>query len=135
MSVDAYKELDEFVRSMRQAYNNRDLKLFRSHFWTDKRFVHIDGSGRTDQGWGSYEEVLDQEFRYMDTVKLDLKDLSFQVFSEQFASVVGLWSSTQVDPDGRELHQQGRASFTVARTGDDWKIVTQHFSLLPNGET
>lgn len=134
MSVDAYKELDDFFRSMRQAYNNRDMKLYRSHFWTDKRFVHMDSSGRTDLGWGAYEEVLDQEFRYMDTVKLDLKELNFQLFNDQFAAVVGIWRQTQVDPDGRELHHGGRASFSVARTGDDWKIVAQHYSVSPNGD-
>ena len=97
MSVESYKELDDFFRSMRQAFNSRDLKLFRSHFWTDKRFVHMDASGRTDQGWGSYEEVLDQEFRYLDVLKLELKDMGYQIFGDQFASVSGNWRATQVD--------------------------------------
>ncbi len=35
MSVESLKELDDFFRSMRQAFNSRDLKTFRSHFWTD----------------------------------------------------------------------------------------------------
>ncbi len=130
MTVESYKELDDFFRSMRQAFNSRDLKLYRSHFWTDKRFVHMDASGRTDHGWGSYEEVLDQEFRYLDLLKLEFKELAFQMFGgEQFASVTGRWRSTQVDPDGREVCQAGRSSFTVARIGDDWKIVSQHYSL------
>ena len=129
MSVESYKELDDFFRSMRQAYNNRDLKLLRSHFWTDNRFVHLDASGRIDRGWGSFEEVLDQEFRYLDVLKLEFKDLGFQIFGDQFASVTGLWKSTQVDPEGREVCQSGRAQFAVVRMGDDWKIVSQHFSL------
>ena len=129
MSVEAYKELDDFFRSMRQAFNSRDLKLFRSHFWTDKRFVHMDGSGRIDQGWGAYEEVLDQEFRYLDLIKLEFRDLGFHLFDDQFATVAGRWRSTQVDPEGREVCQDGRASFSVVRMGDDWKIVSQHYSL------
>ena len=129
MSVDANKELDDFFRSMRQAYNSRDIKLYRSHFWTDKRFVHQDASGRTDFGWGAYEEILDQEYRYMDTVKLELKDLAFQVFDDRFASAVGDWQVVQVDPGGRENSQCGRVSFTCARMGEDWKIVQQHFSM------
>lgn len=132
-SVEVYKELDDFFRSMRQAYNNRDMKLFRSHFWTDKRFVHLDASGRTDQGWGAYEEVLDQEFRYLDKTRLELKNLSIQVFDDQFGFVVGDWKTTQVDPGGREVEQSGRASFSVVRMGDDWKIVSQHFSPAVDG--
>jgi ketosteroid isomerase-like protein len=128
MSVESYKELDDFFRSMRQAFNNRDLKLFRSHFWTDKRFMHLDASGRTDDGWGAFEEVLDQEFRYLDVMKMELKDMAYQIFGDQFASVTGKWRATQVDPDGREVSHGGRVSFAVARMGDDWKIVSQHFS-------
>lgn len=128
MSAESIKELDDFFRSMRQAYNGRDMKLFRSHFWTDKRFVHLDPSGRTDNGWGAFEEILDQEFRYMDKVALDLKDLKINVFEDQFATVVGEWRIAHVDPDGRAVEQKGRASFSVARVRDDWKIVQQHFS-------
>ncbi|MEM7204548.1 MAG: nuclear transport factor 2 family protein [Planctomycetota bacterium] len=128
MSVESYKELDDFFRSMRQAYNNRDLKLLRSHYWTDNRFVHMDAAGRIDKGWGSFEEVLDQEFRYLDVMKLEFRDLGFQIFEDQFAAVSGLWRSTQVDPEGREVCQGGRANFSVVRMGDDWKIVSEHFS-------
>lgn len=134
MSVESYKELDDFFRSMRQAFNSRDLKLFRSHFWTDKRFVHMDAAGRTDIGWGAFEEVLDQEFRYLDVLKLELKDMGYQIFDDQFASVTAKWRTTQVDPDGREVSQAGRSTFAVARIGDDWRIVTQHFSISDDDE-
>jgi hypothetical protein len=129
MSLESQKELDDFFRSMRQAYNSRDIKLYRSHFWTDKRFAHLDPSGRTDLGWGAYEEILDQEFRYMDTVRLELKDLKIQVFDDQFGTAVGDWRTTQVDPEGREVAQSGRCTFSVARVKDDWKIVQQHYSI------
>ena len=128
MSVEAYKELDDFFRSMRQAFNSRDIKTFRSHFWTDKRFVNLDASGRVDLGWGAFEEVLDQEFRYMDSIKLDLKDTQFHVFEDNFAAVLSHWKITQIDPGGREVEQGGRVTFTVVRMGDDWKIVLQHYS-------
>lgn len=127
MSVETHKELDDFFRSMRQAYNSRDLKLYRSHFWTNERFTHLDASGRIDLGWGAYEEILDQEFRYMEKVTLELKDLRITPFDD-FATVVGEWKVLQIDPDGREVEQSGRASFTVGRVRDDWKIVQQHFS-------
>ena len=132
MTVESLKELEDFFRSMRQAFNSRDLKTFRSHFWTDKRFVNLDASGRLDTGWGAFEEVLDQEFRYMETVKLELKDLDIQIFDDQFASVVGSWKVTQVDPEGREMGQDGRSTFSVVRMNDDWKIVSQHYSA--NGD-
>ena len=128
MSVESLKELDDFFRSMRQAYNSRDIKTFRSHFWTDKRFVHLDESGRTDMGWGSFEEVLDQEFRYLETVKLELRDLQINAHEEQFATVLAFWKRTQIDPEGREVEQTGRVTYSVVRIGDDWKIVAQHFS-------
>ena len=128
MSVESLKELDDFFRSMRQSFNSRDLKTFRSHFWTDKRFQNLDASGRRDRGWGEFEEVLDQEFRYLETVKLELKDLDFQVFDDQFATVVGGWKLSQVDPDGRTHDQTGRCMFALCRLSDDWKIVAQHFS-------
>ena len=122
MSVESLKELDDFFRSMRQAFNSRDLKTFRSHFWTDKRFQNLDASGRRDRGWGEFEEVLDQEFRYLDTVKLELKDLDFQIFEDQFATVVGGWKLSQVDPEGRNHDQTGRCTFSLCRLSDDWKI-------------
>ena len=131
MSVESLKELEDFFRSMRQAFNSRDLKTYRSHFWTDKRFQNLDASGRRDRGWGEFEEVLDQEFRYLDSVRLELKDLDFQVFEDQFATVVGGWRLAQMDPGGREMEQGGRCTFSICRMGDDWKIVAQHFSLMP----
>jgi hypothetical protein len=130
MSVESLKELDDFFRSMRQAFNSRDLKTFRSHFWTDKRFQNLDASGRRDRGWGEFEEVLDQEFRYLETVKLELKDLDFQIFDDQFATVVGGWKLSQVDPEGRNSDQNGRCTFALCRMSDDWKIVAQHYSHL-----
>ena len=131
MSVESLKELEDFFRSMRQAFNSRDLKTFRSHFWTDKRFQNLDASGRRDRGWGEFEEVLDQEFRYLDSVRLELKDLDIQVFEDQFATVIGGWRLAQIDPEGRELEQSGRCTFAICRMGDDWKIVAQHFSPMP----
>ncbi len=130
-TVETLKELDDFFRSMRQAYNSRDMKLYRSHFWTDKRFVHLDTTGRIDDGWGAYEEILDQEFRYMDKVTLELKDLRFNLFQDQFANALGAWKVSQVDPDGRTSETEGRCSFAVVRIRDDWKIVHQHFSSEP----
>lgn len=130
MSVESLKELEDFFRSMRQAFNSRDLKTFRSHFWTDKRFQNLDASGRHDRGWGAFEEVLDQEFRYLDSVKLELKDLDIQVFEDQFATVAGGWKLLQIDPEGRGHEQGGRCTFSVCRMGNDWKIVSQHFSPL-----
>ena len=131
MSVESLKELEDFFRSMRQAFNSRDLKTFRSHFWTDKRFQNLDASGRHDRGWGAFEEVLDQEFRYLDTVKLELKDLEFQIFEDQFSTATGSWKLTQIDPEGRGLEQSGCCTFAMCRMSHDWKIVSQHFSPMP----
>lgn len=133
MSVEAYKELDDFFRSMRQAYNSREMKTLRSHYWTDKRFISVAASGRTDVGWGAYEESLDQEFRYMDSVKLEFKDLKVQVFEDKFSSVTGSWKIAHLDPEGRASEESGLVSFTVCRVKDDWKIVHQHFTGDLNG--
>jgi ketosteroid isomerase-like protein len=134
MTVEAQKEIEDFFRNMRQAFNSRDIKAYRAHFWTDKRFVHFDSSGRIDVGWGAYEEFLDQEFRYMDLIKLDLKELQIQVFEDQFSSVTGQWRTTQVDPEGREHVQEGRVTFAVVRLGDAWKIVNPHYSPTSGGD-
>ncbi|GDY00903.1 hypothetical protein LBMAG49_02320 [Planctomycetota bacterium] len=130
MSVESIKELEDFFRSMRQSFNSRDLKTYRSHFWTDKRFQNLDSSGRRDRGWGAFEEVLDQEFRYLETVKLELKDMEIQVFEDQFATAVGGWRLSQVDPEGRGNDLGGLCTFTICRMGNDWKIVAQHFSSM-----
>jgi hypothetical protein len=130
MSVESLKELEDFFRSMRQSFNTRDLKTYRSHFWTDKRFQNLDASGRRDRGWGEFEEVLDQEFRYLESVKLEFKDIEIQVFEDQFATAVGGWKLAQVDPEGRGHEHGGRCTFTICRMGNDWKIVSQHFSPL-----
>ena len=127
MSAESTKELDDFFRSLRQSYNSQDLKQYRAHFWTDKRFVHLDASGRIDHGWGAYEELLDQEFRYMDKVELELRDLNIQPLDD-CASVTGYWKTTQTDTEGRAVEQTGRCSFTVLRMKQDWKVAHQHFS-------
>lgn len=128
MSVEAQKEIEDFFRNMRQAFNSRDIKTYRAHFWTDKRFVNFDSAGRIDQGWGAYEEFLDQEFRYMEVLKLEIKDLQVQVFGEEFATAWGLWKLQQIDAGGREQAAHGRVTFSLARFGNDWKIVNQHVS-------
>jgi ketosteroid isomerase-like protein len=131
MTADNQKELDDFLRSMRQAYNGRDLKAFRAHFWTDKRFVNLDVSGRIDVGWGAYEEILDSEFRYMDKVTLELRDTRITPIDDQFATAICNWKLSQIDPDGRTVSQSGRASFAMTRLRSEWKIVQQHFSTDP----
>ena len=98
--------------------------------WTDKRFHHLDASGRRDRGWGAFEEVLDQEFRYLETLKMELKDLDCQIFEDQFGTAVATWKLTQVDPEGRNHEQNGRCTFALCRMSDDWKIVAQHFSPM-----
>lgn len=135
MSVEAHKEIEDFFRNMRQAFNGRDIKSYRAHFWTDKRFVHFDSSGRVDVGWGAYEEFLDQEFRYMEVLKLELKDLQVQVFGDDFATAHGSWKLQQIDAGGREQVAFGRATFTLTRTGNDWKIVSQHFSAAADDQS
>lgn len=132
MTADTHKELDDFLRSMRQAYNSRDLKAFRAHFWTDKRFVNLDISGRVDIGWGAYEEILDSEFRYMDKVSLELRDTKLTPIDDQFATATTLWKLSQIDPDGRTVSQSGRASFALTRVRTEWKIVLQHYSADPH---
>src|SRR5690606_12363575 len=123
MSVEAHKEIEDFFRSMRLALNGRDIKAYRSHFWTDKRFVHFDASGRIDEGWGAYEEFLDQEFRYMEVLKLELRDMEVHTFGDDFAIAYGQWRLQQIDAGGREQEAYGRATFTLHRMGGDWKIV------------
>ena len=130
MSVESLKELDDFFRSMRQAFNSRDLKTFRSHFWTDKRFQNLDASGRRDRGWGEFEEVLDQEFRYLESVRFELKAPKIQIFEDRFATVVADWRTVVVDPSGRESESSGRVSYAVVRFEEGWKIVNLHYSLL-----
>lgn len=134
MSVETEKELDDFLRNLRQSYNSRDMKAFRAHFWTDKRFVHIDAAGRIDEGWGAFEEILDQEFRYLDTARLELRDVHCHAFEDRFAAVSALYKIEQIDPDGRSIEQNGRVSFSVVRMRDDWKIVSTHYSVDPQTE-
>ncbi len=74
--------------------------------------------------------MLDQEFRYLESVKLELKDLDFQIFEDEFATVVGGWKLSQVDPEGRNHDQYGRCTFSLCRMSDDWKIVAQHYSQM-----
>jgi hypothetical protein len=131
MSVETLKELDDFLRSMRQAYNSRDVKTFRTHFWTDKRFVHIDAAGRIDVGWGAFEEILDQEFRYLDTARLELRDVETEAFDDRFAAVAARYKIEQIDPDGRTIEQLGRVTYSIVRMRDDWKIVQAHYSVDP----
>jgi uncharacterized protein (TIGR02246 family) len=130
MVIEAHKSIEDFLRSMRQAFNARDLKAYRSHFWTDTRFVHLDASGRTDLGWGAFEEVLDQEFRYLESVKLELKSPKIQTFEDRFSFVVAEWKTTVVDASGRNSDATGRVNYVLYRFDDGWKIVNAHFSPL-----
>ena len=61
---------------------------------------------------------------------MELKDLDCQTFDGQFATAIATWKLTQVDPEGRNLEQHGRCTFSLSRVSDDWKIVAQHFSPL-----
>ena len=68
MNPEIVREIEDTLRAMRQAFNSQDMKSYRNDFWTNPRFLHVDSSGRVDKGWGAFEEVLDQEFRYLDKV-------------------------------------------------------------------
>ena len=128
MSVESLKELDDFFRSMRQSFNSRDLKTYRSHFWTDKRFQNLDASGRRDRGWGAFEEVLDQEFRYLDSVKLELKDMEFQVFDDQFAHRDRRLEADPDRPRGPPHEQNGRCTFS--RVPHERRLEDRRAALL-----
>ncbi len=45
MSVESLKELDDFFRSMRQAFNSRDLKTFRTELATTERLAPLAPDG------------------------------------------------------------------------------------------
>lgn len=130
MSPEIAREIEDHLRSMRQAFNGQDMKAYRNHFWTNPRFLHIDSSGRVDKGWGEFEEVLDQEFRYLDKVDLTIREPSVQVFDDKFAVVFCEWRLVQVDPGGREQDTGGHASFSLVRFGKDWKIVKSHYAAM-----
>lgn len=130
MSEQNHKEIEDFLRSMRQAYNTQDMKAFRGHFWTNSQFVHLDASGRIDEGWGSFEEVLDQEFRYLDSVHLTMRNANVRSFDDRYALATTEWKLSQVDPGGRAQDIGGRASFSLVRFGKDWKIVAAHYTAL-----
>jgi ketosteroid isomerase-like protein len=66
----------------------------------------------------------------MEVLKLELKDLQVQVFGEDFATAHGLWRLQQIDAGGREQAVDGRVTYTMHRSGNDWKIVNQHFSAV-----
>jgi len=128
MNPEQINEIEDFLRSMRQAFNSRDMKSYRAHFWTNPKFIHLDASGRLDHGWGEFEEVLDQEFRYLDSCQLTLKDLRIQLFDGAYSSVVGVWKLVQVDPSGHEQESHGRMSYSLVKFGKTWKIVTAHYA-------
>lgn len=130
MNPAATKEIEDFLRSMRQAFNTQDMKAYRQHYWTNSRFRHIDASGRMDEGWGAFEEVTAQEFRYLDSVELSMRNPEAQIFDDRFASVITEWRLVQVDPGGRAGELGGKASFTLVKFGKNWKIVTSHFTAL-----
>ena len=79
-------------------------------------------------------QTLSSEFRYLDAVKLELKDLDFQSFDDQFATAIGCWKLAQIDPEGRSHETTGNCTFALARLSDDWKIVSQHFSPMSGEE-
>jgi uncharacterized protein (TIGR02246 family) len=128
MANESIKEIEDFLRTMRQAFNSRDLKAFRGHFWTDTRFVHLDPSGRLDQGWGAFEEVLDQEFRYLESVKFELRSPKVQSFDDRFVIVVAEWRNTVIDAGGRDVESTGRVTYVLYRFNEGWKIVSDHYS-------
>ena len=130
MNPETIREIEDHLRSMRQAFNQQDLKSYRNHFWTNPRFLHLDASGRVDRGWGEFEEILDQEFRYLDKVELTIREPEVQVFEDRFAVVFAEWRLVQVDPTGREIDVGGNASFSLVRFGKDWKIVKAHYAAL-----
>lgn len=130
MNPEIVREIEDALRAMRQAFNNQDIKSYRNYFWTNPRFLHIDASGRVDKGWGAFEEVLDQEFRYLDKVELNLREPSVQVFDDKFAVVFLEWRLLTVDPSGREQDTGGNATFSLVKFGRDWKIVKAHYDAL-----
>ncbi|MAE75461.1 MAG: hypothetical protein CMJ85_01170 [Planctomycetes bacterium] len=130
MNPEIIREIEDILRSMRQAYNNQDMKSYRSFFWTNPRFLHVDSSGRVDKGWGAFEEVLDQEFRYLDKVDLTVRGPQIQVFEDKFAVVFAEWRLVTVDPSGREQDTGGHVTYSLVRFGKDWKIVKTHYASL-----
>ena len=130
MNPESVREVEDLLRSMRQAFSNQDMKAYRNHFWTNPRFLHVDASGRVDKGWGAFEEVLDQEFRYLDKANLTIRDPSIQVFEDRFAVVFAEWRLSTVDPGGREQDSGGNVTFSLVKFGKDWKIVKAHYHGL-----
>lgn len=130
MNPEIVREIEDTLRSMRQAFNNQDMKSYRNYFWTNPRFLHIDSSGRVDKGWGAFEEVLDQEFRYLDKCDLTIREPDVQVHDDRFAVVFAEWRLVQVDPSGREQDTGGNSTFSLVKFGKDWKIVKSHYAAL-----
>jgi hypothetical protein len=131
MSAAIVREIEAFLRSLRQSMSARDMKSYRGHFWTHRNFVHIDSTGRVDLGWGAHEEVIDQEFRYMESIQLAMKEPQIHSHGDDAITVVSPWKLDQVDPGGREQSTEGTCSLVIARMNGDFKIVLAHYSQAP----
>ncbi len=128
MSAALIREVEAFLRSMRQAMASRDMKAFRQHFWTNHNFLHLDSTGRLDRGWGAYEELMDQEFRYMESLNLSMRDPLIHEVASDVVTVACYWKLDQIDPGGREKSLGGLANYVLHRIAGDWKIVQAHYS-------
>ncbi|PIE22560.1 MAG: hypothetical protein CSA62_11930 [Planctomycetota bacterium] len=131
MSAAIVREIEAFLRSLRQSLSARDIKAYRGHFWTNRAFVHVDITGRIDHGWGAHEEVIDQEFRYLESEQLAFKEPQIHGHGDETFTVVAQFKLDAVDPGGREQSTTGVASLVIVRMSGDFKIVLAHYSKAP----
>lgn len=110
--------------------SRKDLDALGSLHWQSENFAHIWSPGGIDRGWDSYALRLEREFERLQEPLFQLDDLRATVIDGRFATVTARWRCEYGTGEERRIAREGSVLFAVARRGDEWRIVADHFAQM-----
>jgi ketosteroid isomerase-like protein len=124
----------DFIDNWCAAFVQHDTDTMVDHYLDSPGTQLIVSGGDQYSGFAAITEIYKQSFEEVEFASVRMQDLTIAVAGNT-AFVTGKFSAeTRVRDIDQSYMTQCRTSLSLARVGEDWKIVGEHSSPLPGVE-
>ena len=122
-------EIEELAREFFASFTRNDLKAAADMLSEDLEVIdHVPYRFDNKE---QFVDFLNGAMAGIQSCSAELRQLSCRVFHDSAAVANGYDTFSAVTKDGQVQTQHGRTTLVFAKEGNDWKIVSCHFSPLP----
>lgn len=119
------------IEQWRQAYEVRSFDALAKLYAHDPELVVIQ-DGVPMIGWSSVENLLEDRLARFKDIRVRLKDVHVRSLAPD-AAVATAVMSRELSDGVTTINESGALTIVLSKTGDAWRIVTEHYSYKRGG--